>query len=66
MMTCFQMRPLVTPNPARKYPLWDSWRTWDAERREVLESVAEELQNPGFDQNSRQACVNLLRHLARQ
>jgi hypothetical protein len=60
------MRLPVTPKPAPEYPLRDSWRTWDGERREVLESVAEELQKMGFDPDSRQACVDLLRHLARQ
>jgi hypothetical protein len=66
MMTCFQMRPLVTLNPAPKYPHRDSWITWERERREVLESVAEELQKTGLDQDSRQACADLLRHLARR
>ena len=66
MVTCFQMRLPVMPQPAPKYPLGDSWRTWERERREVLESVAEELQETGSDPDSRQACVDLLRHLARR
>jgi hypothetical protein len=60
------MRLSVTPKPAPKYPHRDSWITWERERREVLESVAEELQKAGLDQDSRQACVDLLKHLARR
>ena len=59
------MRLPITPQPAPKYPLGDRWITWEWERREVLESVAEELKKTGWDPDSRQACVDLLRHLAR-
>jgi hypothetical protein len=39
--------------------------TRDDERREVVESVLEELQNPALDAEGRAACAELLDHLAR-
>jgi hypothetical protein len=65
MITCYKMRLSVTPKPAPKYPLGDSWKTWEYERREVLDSVAGQLQKTGADPDSLQVCVDLLRHLAR-
>jgi hypothetical protein len=59
------MRLSVTPKPAPKYPLGGSWKTWERERREVLDSVAEQLQKTASDPDSLQVCVDLLRHLAR-
>jgi hypothetical protein len=59
------MRLRITPKPAPKYPLGDSWRTWERERREVLDSVAEQLQKTASDPDSLQVCVDLLKHLAR-
>jgi len=41
-----------------------SGNSWEAERREVLESVLSELRSPELDASGYAACADLLRHLA--
>jgi len=62
-MTCYQWRICMAPRP--EYPFGDRSPAWDDERREVLESVLGELQNPALDTEGRAACAALLTHLVR-
>jgi hypothetical protein len=39
--------------------------TWNEERRELLDSISEELRRPGSDSDGREACRLLLQHLER-
>ena len=64
-MTRLRTRLLVAPVSAPYHSLRDRSITGAQERREVLESIFEELRNPRGDADSREACAALLQHLAR-
>ncbi len=60
-MTCFRWRIYIDPHS--EYPFGDRSTAWEEERREVVESVLDELRNPALDADARAACADLLKHL---
>lgn len=58
-------RIAITPGPGLGYPLRDISETLEEERRELLDSVLEELRSQWLDPDCRAACQCLLAHLAR-
>ena len=61
-MTCFRWRICIAPRP--DYPLGDRSPAGDDERREVVETVLEELRDAALDTDGRAACADLLSHLS--
>jgi len=60
-MTCFRWRIVISHRP--EYLLRNSSPAWEDERREVWQSVLDELTDPALDPHRRAVCGELLRHL---
>ena len=64
MLKFAQIRVVLTPRPLPEYHFGGRWSTWEQERGEVLESILDELAQPGVGAERKETCFHLLQHLA--